>query len=76
MTSSKDNELLQVIRASLQANHAEFSDVNTVKVVCRNGEVILSGSFPIRAERALAERLVREATGVTNVKNLIVVGVK
>ncbi len=76
VTSSKDNELLQVIRASLQANRAEFSDVNAVKVVCRNGEVMLSGSVPIRAERALAERLVREATGITNVKNLIVVGVK
>lgn len=76
IASKQDQELMQLALASLRANHAEFSEVNAFKVACQNGEVTLSGTVSIRAERALAERLVKEVTGVTSVKNFIVVGVK
>ena len=75
-TSEQDRSLLQTITAALNANRADFSEVNAIKVTVQNGDVTLSGTTPTRAERALAERLAKEVAGVKSLKNLIAVGAK
>ena len=76
LAANHDQEVMQLALASLRANRADISDVNAIKIACEKGAITLSGSVPIRAERALAERLVKEVAGVSSVKNLIVVGAK
>lgn len=74
--SEQDRSVQQAITAALNANRADFAEVNAVKVIVQNGEATLSGTIPTRAERALAERLAKDVAGVKNVKNLIVAGGK
>ncbi len=67
--ASKDKELATRIQFALFKERENFADVGAIKVANREGNITLAGSVPSRAERALAERIVREVDGVKAVSN-------
>lgn len=71
--AEQDRTLAQLITLSLNTKRGDFSKVNAIKVTAQDGTIILSGTAPSRAERALAEQLTKEVAGVKSVKNLIVI---
>ena len=69
--STKDSEISRQIGFALFTERENFTDLGAIKVDCQDGQVILSGFVPTRAERALAWRIAREVKGVSAVSNQI-----
>lgn len=69
--ATKDAELSRQIGFALFTERDNFRAVGAIKVDCKEGLVTLTGTVPVRAERALAERIVRGVKGVTTVNNQI-----
>lgn len=68
---TKDVELSRQIGFALFTERDNFRNVGAIKVDCKEGRVTLTGTVPVRAERALAEHIVRGVKGVTLVNNQI-----
>lgn len=69
--STKDTEISRQIGFALFTERENFTELDTIKVDCKDGQVTLWGSVPNRAERALAWRIAREVKGVAAVNNQI-----
>jgi osmotically-inducible protein OsmY len=72
----KDKELANRVLFALFKDRDNFSDLGAFKATSREGVVTLTGSVVSRAERALAERVVREVDGVKGVNNQLSVTAK
>lgn len=70
---AKDRQLAQQVSFALFNARDNFADVGKIKAESHDGEVTLTGTVTSRAERALAERLVREVPGVKGVQNQLAV---
>jgi osmotically-inducible protein OsmY len=68
---TKDIELSRQIGFALFTERDNFRNVGAIKVDCKEGRVTLTGTVPVRAERALAEHIVRGVKGVTSVNSQI-----
>jgi len=68
---AKDRELAKQVSFALFNERDTFANVATIKTESRDGNITLSGSVVSRAERALAERIAHEVTGVRSVNNLL-----
>ena len=71
--ATRDAELCRQISFALFTERENFREVGALKVDCKDGRVTISGTVAVRAERALALRIVREVKGVTSVNNQILV---
>lgn len=69
--AQKDQELAQQVSFQLFKQRDNFSDPGSIKVESNNGQITLKGTVTSRAERALAEILVRQVTGVQGVNNAL-----
>jgi osmotically-inducible protein OsmY len=69
--ATKDIELSRQISFALFTERDNFHNVGALKAECKEGRVTLSGIVPVRAERALAEHIVRGVKGVTAINNQI-----
>jgi osmotically-inducible protein OsmY len=72
----KDKELVNRVLFALFKERENFSDVGAIKAASREGVITLTGPVVSRAERALAERVVREVDGVKGVNNQLTVSAK
>lgn len=69
-----DEALDRRVLFALFTERENFADLRGIKVTSRDGRVTLSGPVASRAERALAERIARAVTGVSEVSNQLTVG--
>ncbi len=72
-SASKDKELSNRVLFALFKERDNFNDVAAIKAAGREGTVSLTGAVISRAERALAERIVRDVDGVKSVSNQLTV---
>lgn len=71
--ASKDKELTNRVLFALFKERENFADLGLIKAASREGTVALTGNVPSRAEKALAERIVRDVDGVKVVSNQLTV---
>jgi osmotically-inducible protein OsmY len=72
-SASKDKDLANRVLFALFKERDNFADIVAIKAASREGVVTLSGSVVSRAERALAERIIREVDGVKGINNQLTV---
>ncbi|MCI0337385.1 MAG: BON domain-containing protein [Acidobacteria bacterium] len=66
---AKDKDLATRVLFALFKERDNFVDIAAIKTTSREGIVTLTGPAGSRAERALAERIVREVDGVKGINN-------
>ena len=71
--SAQDKESIREIRELLAADKSVAAISNQVTIVAKQGRVSLRGQVNTAAQRAAIEKAARQAVGVTNVKNELVV---
>lgn len=69
----KDRELSRQVLFALFSEREYFSDVGAIRAEGQNGTVTLAGTVASRAEKALAERIARDVSGVRSVDNQLTV---
>ncbi len=67
--TSQDQNLSKQVQFALFNERDSFSDVGAIKSQNNEAVIILSGKVTSKSERALAERIVREVSGVKKVQN-------
>jgi osmotically-inducible protein OsmY len=75
-SAAKDKDLANRVLFALFKDRDNFADISTIKAASRESVITLSGSVISRAERALAERIVREIDGVKGINNQLSVVTK
>jgi osmotically-inducible protein OsmY len=75
-SASKDKDLANRVLFALFKDRDNFGDISVIKAASREGVITLSGPVVSRAERALAERIVREVDGVKGINNQLSVVTK
>ncbi|HWQ36706.1 MAG TPA: BON domain-containing protein [Blastocatellia bacterium] len=71
--ATKDRELSRQVLFALFSEREYFSDVGAIRAEGQNGMVTLAGTVASRAEKALAERIARDVSGVRSVNNQLTV---
>lgn len=71
--ASKDKELTNRVLFALFKERENFADLGSIKAASRESTVALTGNVASRAEKALAERIVRDVDGVKVVSNQLTV---
>jgi len=72
----KDKDQVNRVLFALFKERENFADVGAIKATSREGIVTLTGPVASRAERALAERIVRDVDGVKGTNNQLSVTAK
>jgi hyperosmotically inducible periplasmic protein len=67
--TTPDQALSKQIQFALFNERENFTDVNAIKAENKEAVIILTGKVVSKSERALAERIVRDVTGVKAVQN-------
>ncbi len=68
-SAGKDKDLVNRVLFALFKERENFADIAIIKATSREGIVTVTGPVTSRAEKALAERIVREVDGVKGVNN-------
>jgi osmotically-inducible protein OsmY len=75
-SAAKDKDLANRVLFALFKERDNFGDISAIKAASRESVITLSGTVLSRAERALAERVVREVDGVKGINNQLSVAAK
>ncbi len=74
--AAKDQELAKQVSFALFSERNNFADIGAIRAESKDGRVTLEGTVASRAERALAERIARQVSGVQSINNLLIVSGK
>jgi hyperosmotically inducible periplasmic protein len=73
--TSPDQTLSRQVQFALFNERENFTDINAIKSENKEAVVTLSGKVASKSERALAERIVRDLSGVKKVQNQLEVSI-